>query len=292
MFNNEPYPEGSEILKWVSTQWLQNHLKDENLIILDCQPDIHDYILEHIPGAVYFCEKLLRNSLNGMPGKYVNHKVAGELFSSIGVEENKPVVVYTGVGGFKKQGDGLDQTMVAYSLARFGHRLIYVLDGGIDKWKQENRPLTKIFPKLTASNFEATVKKEYFIEYEEFKEIKDKPDVIVLDARPAKFYEGQGPWIKPGHIPGAVNLPWGDLMSGQNKCLLKPVEELKKLVESVGATPDKTVICSCGTGREATNEFILFKWFLKYPKVKIYEGSFTEWSSYPENPTVTGSNPR
>jgi thiosulfate/3-mercaptopyruvate sulfurtransferase len=56
--------------------------------------------------------------------------------------------------------------------------------------------------------------------------------------------------------------------------------------------PEKTVICSCGTGREATNEFILFKWYLGFPKVKIYEGSFTEWSSYPQNPTVIGPNPR
>ncbi len=292
MFDNKPYPEGSGVIKWVSPQWLQDHLNDENLLILDCQPDIHDYILEHIPGAVYFCDKLLRNSSNGMPGKYVSRRVASELFSSIGVEENKTVVVYTGIGGFKGQGDCLDQTMVAYSLARFGHRSIYILDGGIDKWKQESRPLTKVFPKLTASNFEATVKGEYFVEYDEFKEIKDNQDVIVLDARPAKFYEGQGPWIKPGHIPGAVNLPWINLMNDQNKCLLKPVRELKNIVGSVGATPDKTVICSCGTGREATNEFILFKWFLKYPKVKIYEGSFTEWVSYPGNETITGSKPR
>ncbi|MEM2907109.1 MAG: rhodanese-like domain-containing protein, partial [Candidatus Odinarchaeota archaeon] len=77
----------------------------------------------------------------------------------------------------------------------------------------------------------------------------------------------------------------------QNKCFLKPEKELKTIVESVGASPSKTIICSCGTGREATNEFILFKWLLKYPRVQIYEGSFTEWSSYPENPTVTGKNP-
>ncbi|WEU40503.1 MAG: hypothetical protein OdinLCB4_000800 [Candidatus Odinarchaeum yellowstonii] len=182
--------------------------------------------------------------------------------------------------------------MVAYSLVRFGHNMIYVLDGGIDRWKQENRPLTKVFGKVSSSNFKAKVRSEYFIEYEEFKKIKDRDDVIVLDARPAKFYEGQGPWIKPGHIPGAVNLPWVTLMSEQNKCLLKPVDELKRIVESMGATLDKTVICSCGTGREATNEFLLFKWFLKCAKVKIYEGSFTEWSAYPENPTVTGKNPR
>jgi thiosulfate/3-mercaptopyruvate sulfurtransferase len=136
------------------------------------------------------------------------------------------------------------------------------------------------------------VRKDYFIEYEKFKEIKDRNDVIVLDARPADVYQGQGPWIKPGHIPGAVNLPWASLMDGKNKALLKPVEEIRSIVKGHGVSPEKTVICSCGTGREATNEFILFKWYLQYPKVLIYEGSFTEWSSYPENQTVTGKNPR
>ena len=287
-----PYPHGDGAVKWISTDWLQKNLNNDNLLVLDCQPDIHDYILEHIPGAVYFSDRLLRLSLKGMPGKYITPKIACALFSSIGVEENKPTVVYGGIGGFKGIGEGLDQTMLAYSLARFGHKTVYVLDGGIDKWKKENKPLTKVFPKISETDFKVEVKKEYFIEYDEFKNIKDRDDVIVLDARPSKFYEGQGPWIKPGHIPGAVNLPWVNLMDDQNKCLLKPEKELKTIVESVGASSNKTIICSCGTGREATNEFILFKWFLKYPRVKIYEGSFTEWSSYPENPTVTGKNPR
>jgi thiosulfate/3-mercaptopyruvate sulfurtransferase len=106
------------------------------------------------------------------------------------------------------------------------------------------------------------------------------------------MYEGQGPWMKPGHIPGAINLPWATLMDDKNKRLLKPDEEIKALLDACGIEPYKTIICSCGTGREATNEFLLFKWYLGYPVVRIYEGSFTEWSSYPENPTVTGKNPR
>jgi len=142
------------------------------------------------------------------------------------------------------------------------------------------------------SDFMGEVRKEYFVEYEEFKAIKDGEDVILLDARPSGVYEGQGPWIKPGHIPGAINLPWASLMDSKNKRLLKPDEEIKSIIRERGITRDKTILCSCGTGREATHELILFKWYLGYPKVKIYEGSFTEWSSYPENPTVTGKNPR
>jgi thiosulfate/3-mercaptopyruvate sulfurtransferase len=286
------YPIGKGIVKWVSTDWLAEHLDDENLMILDTQPDIHDYIQEHIPGAVYMSEKLFRIPYRGIPGKYVPKEVAQALFRRNGLKPDVPVVVYTGVGPFKGWGDGLEQTMVAYTLIRFGHNNVYILDGGIDKWKEEGKKLTKEFPKIEESNFKAQVRKEFYVEYEEFKKIKDREDVILLDARPAPVYEGQGPWIKPGHIPGAINLPWANFMDAKNKRLLKPDKEIQSILDASKVTPDKTIICSCGTGREATNEFLLFKYYLEFPKVKIYEGSFTEWTAYPENPTVVGKNPR
>ena len=286
------YPHGEGAVKWVSTEWLQAHLDEAGLMILDCQPNIHDYISEHIPGAVYMSEGLLRVSLKGIPGAYVPPESIQPVLRLLGLRPNLPVVVCTGTGPFSGWGNGLEQTMVAYSLARFGHDQVYVLDGGIDKWKEEGRPLTKVFPKVEESDFTVGVRREYFLEYEEFKVIKDRDDVLLLDARPIAVYEGQGPWIKAGHIPGAVNLPWASLMDEKNKRLLKPDEEIQAILDARGVTRDKVIVCSCGTGREATNEFLLFKWYLGYPKVRIYEGSFTEWSSYPENPTVTGSSPR
>ena len=286
------YPHGEGAVKWVSTEWLQAHLDEAGLMILDCQPNIHDYISEHIPGAVYMSEGLLRVSLKGIPGAYVPPESIQPVLRLLGLRPNLPVVVCTGTGPFSGRGNGLEQTMVAYSLARFGHDQVYVLDGGIDKWKEEGKPLTKVFPKVEESDFTVGVRREYFLEYEEFKVIKDRDDVLLLDARPIAVYEGQGPWIKAGHIPGAVNLPWASLMDEKNKRLLKPDEEIQAILDARGVTRDKVIVCSCGTGREATNEFLLFKWYLGYPKVRIYEGSFTEWSSYPENPTVTGSSPR
>jgi len=287
-----PYPSGEGKVRWVSTDWLEEHLEDKYLTILDVQPNVHDYIQEHVPGAVYMNEGLLRVPLKGLPAMYVSPDSIQANFRRVGLKPDVPVVVCTGTGPFRGWGDGLEQTMMAYSLARFGHDKVYVLDGGIDKWKKEGRPLTKVFPKVEESDFTVKVRTEYFVEYEEFKAMKDREDVILLDARPPHVYAGQGPWIKPGHIPGAINLPWANLMDDKNKRLLKPEEEIQSILKEHGITRDKTIICSCGTGREATNEFILFKWYLGYPKVKIYEGSFTEWSSYPENPTVTGKTPR
>jgi len=227
-----------------------------------------------------------------VPARYVPPESIQPILRHIGAKLSVPIVVYTGTGAAKGWGDGLEQTMMAYSLARFGHDSVYVLDGGLDKWKDEKRPLTKEFPKTNVSDYTVCLQTDFYIEYETFKSIKDLEDVIVLDARPPAAYEGQAFWIKPGHIPGAINLPWASLMDDKNKRLLKPDDEIAAIISAHGVSPEKTVICTCGTGREATNEFILFKWYLNYPKVKIYEGSFTEWTSYPENPTVTGKSPR
>jgi thiosulfate/3-mercaptopyruvate sulfurtransferase len=285
------YPLGKGLLRWTEAGWLKENLGG-NFSIVDVQPNIHDYILEHIPGAVYFNPALLRVPDKGVPGKYVPEQVAELLFGRIGLSDDCPVVVYTGVGGFKGWGDGLEQTMVAYSLVRFGHKKVYILDGGLKEWKKKGGKVTKEFPVVEKSGFRIELRKDFWIEYEEFKRIKDNENVVLLDARPENVYEGQGPWVKPGHIPGAINLPWKRLMADDNPALLKDEDEIESILDEKVITKDKTVICSCGTGREATNEFVMFKFLLEYPDVKIYEGSFTEWTSYPENPTVTGKNPR
>jgi thiosulfate/3-mercaptopyruvate sulfurtransferase len=290
MRDDQPYPGGSEKVKWASTGWLEDHLEDD-ITIIDAQPNGHDYIAEHVPGAVFLNEEFLRAAKRGLIGQFMCLKAVEPYYQRVGVRNGRPVVVYTGKGAVKGFGDGLEQTMMAYGLTRYGHNHVYILNGGMEKWKAENRPLTQDFPKLETGNFKGEVR-DYFIPYEEFKATKDRDDVVLLDARPPAVYEGKGPWRKGGHIPGAINLPWASLMSPDNTRLLKPDEEIMTKVEAAGATKDKLIICSCGTGREATNEFNLFKWYLGYPRVKIHEGAFTEWTSYPENPTVLGKNPR
>jgi thiosulfate/3-mercaptopyruvate sulfurtransferase len=167
-----------------------------------------------------------------------------------------------------------------------------ILDGGIDKWRNEKREVTKVQPERDESDFLAEVRDEYFMQYQELLDVKDNDDVVLLDARPPSTYEGWGPWIKPGHIPGAIGFPWRKLMADDNPRQLKADNVLMDMIEKAGITKDKLVICSCGTGREATNEFNLFKFYLQYPRVKLHEGGFLEWASYPENETVTGKNPR
>ncbi len=286
------YPYGEGIVKWVSTQWLMEQLPSDELQVLDTQPNVHDYIQQHIPGALYMNESLLRVPFNGLPAQYIPARAFEILARRVGLNDDVPVVVYTGKGAFKGWGDGLEQTMMAYTLARFGHNHVYVLDGGLEKWIADEGPLSQTYPEIEASDFAADVREEYYVPYNTFRTMKDREEVVVLDARPSNVYQGQGPWPQAGHIPGAINVPWKSFMNPDNPRLLKTDQEIQEVLDKHAITPEKTVICTCGTGREATNEFLLFKWYLGYPKVKIYEGSFTEWSAYAENPTVTGPNPR
>jgi thiosulfate/3-mercaptopyruvate sulfurtransferase len=285
-------PYGTGPVKLVSTEWLADRLTDKKLVILDVQPNIHDYIMEHIPGAIYLNEGLFRTYEGALPTVWVRPEIVELVLGNAGITTDTPVVVYTGVGQFKKWGDGLEQTMVAYTLARYGAKEVYLLDGGLDQWKVEKRPLSQGYPAVETAKFTAKLQMDFAVILEDFLKLKDRDDVIVLDARPAAVYEGQGPWPKPGHIPGAINLPWASLMDETNKALLKPEEEVAAILKKQGVTPDKTIICTCGTGREATNEFILLRSYLGFQKVKLYEGSFTEWAQDPDKPTVTGKNPR
>lgn len=285
-----PYSKGDGKVKWVSTEWLGDN-QDAEIMIFDVQPDVHDYIKEHIPRAFYLNEWFFRQMQGNNPADYIPADAIQIIFMNLGIRKDIPTVVYTGKGAFSKRGEGLGQTMAAYTLVRFGHDNVYILDGGIDKWKEEERELTKIFPTAEESEFELELRKDYYVEYDELKRIKDNDDVILLDARPFKYYAGPSMWNKHGHIPGAKSLQSATLMHPKNRQLLKPMDEIKSMVEERGANPDKTIICYCGTGREATNLFLVFKWYLGYPNVKIYEGSITEWTQKDDNPTVIGPNP-
>lgn len=277
-------------IKFVDAHWLQSNL-NSGCTILDFQPDIHDYIKEHIPGAVYINEKHFRYYHQNQPAAYVPSTMIEIIFSQAGLSNTLPVVIYGGNGRFSHQGDGLEQTMAAYTLARFGHQEIYLLNGGIEAWIEADLELEKRFPTVQQKTFITSIQNDLFYNYHQFKEAKEKSSTVVIDVRPRTVYEGKSIWSKAGHIPGARNLPWRLLMSHSNANQLRPLHQINELVQEINVSSSQSVILYCGTGREASAAFIVFKYILNYPDVRIYEGSFTEWCSYLENETVTGPEP-
>jgi thiosulfate/3-mercaptopyruvate sulfurtransferase len=283
------------MVSWVSTEWLEDRLEKNSLVIVDCRQQAHAYLHEHIPGAIHLHEGLLRMHIGKNPVQWISPVAAEILFSILGFEQDCPIVVYSDskplTASSDNTSDGMEQSMVAYSLARFGCRNILILDGGLSKWKGESRPLTQDPGISRPSSFTVDMQINFLAGYEACTSLKDNPETILLDTRPSTLYEGQGPWIKPGHIPGAVNLPAHWFMDEKNSTLLKTEDEIREILFSCGATPEKTIICSCGTGRTATIVFLVLKFFLGYSDIFMYEGGFTEWSSYPDNPVVTGKIP-
>jgi thiosulfate/3-mercaptopyruvate sulfurtransferase len=290
-----PVKPDNGVVSWVSTEWLADHLDKIPFVIVDCRQQTHAYFHEHIPGAIYVHEGLLRTHIGKNPLQWISPLAAEIVFSILGFEQDSPIVVYSDSKPLSASADitsdGLEQSLVAYSLARFGCRNVLILDGGFSKWKGEVRPLTQDLGISHPSSFTVDMQIDFLAGYEACISLKDNPDTILLDTRPASWYEGRGPWMKPGHIPGAVNLPATRFMDEKNSTLLKTEDEIREILFSCGVTPEKTIICSCGTGRTATVVFLILKFYLGYPDVLLYEGGFTEWSSNPDNPVVTGKNP-
>jgi thiosulfate/3-mercaptopyruvate sulfurtransferase len=278
------------LIKYVDTQWLKSNL-NSGYTILDFQPDIHDYIKEHIPGAVYVNEKHFRYYHQNQPAAYVPSTMIEMVFSQAGLSNSLPVVIYGGNGRFSQQGDGLEQTMAAYTLARFGHREIYILNGGIDSWIEADLALEKSFPSVPQKTFISSLHNDLFYDYHQFREAKDKPNTVLIDVRPRTVYEGKSIWSKAGHIPGARNLPWRLLMSHSNANFLRPLHQINEIIQDMNISSSQSIILYCGTGREASSAFVVFKYVLNFSDVRIYEGSFTEWCSYLENETATGPAP-
>ena len=283
--------EGLDV-RWVSTDWLQGELGRDHLTVLDAQPDLHDYLEEHIPGAVRVEEGALRAHQGRMPHAFAPPEAVQAVLRRLGVRRGATIVVYTGLGARSCRGDGLGHTAVAYALVRHGCERVYLLDGGLDKWKAEGRPLTKDLPEVEESTFEVAVRGDLLVSLDDLCRAKGRPDVALIDTRSPQSYGGQAYAPKPGHIPGAVNLHWATLVDDANRALLRPLPEVRARVEAAGGTPGQRVILSCGTGRTATLVFLLLVGPLGHPDVAFHEGAFVEWTSLPGNPTVVGPSPR
>ncbi len=283
-------------IQWVTREWLAAHLNDAGLIVIDCRQNSHAYFTDHIPGAIHLHEGLLRMHIGRMPVCWIPAEAAQVLFRTLGLAQDRPIVVYS--EGRPKNaaaataGDGLEAAFVAYTLVRFGCRRVMILDGGLLQWRTEGGLLAQDYGETSPSAFMVEMPIELVIGYEECVRIKDRPEVILLDTRPTAWYEGPGPWRRSGHIPGAVNLPATLLLDPDNATLLKSETDIRSILADREITPDKTIICSCGTGRTATSVFLILKWYLGYPDVVMYEGGFTEWVSHEDNKTVTGTLPR
>ncbi|KPL04914.1 MAG: hypothetical protein AMJ73_03235 [candidate division Zixibacteria bacterium SM1_73] len=267
--------------KLVSTEWLNENLSKENLRVIDVRGEIKDYWQDHIPGAVYFNLETMRLADHGVPVKLTPPEASAIMLGKMGVNEKTMIVVYAEQNDYKA-------TYLIWALDFLGHSSFGILDGGFDKWQKEKRPVTQDYPMINPVGYALPSKlnEEVRATLEEVKELVNVGSGILLDVRPVQLYTGEkGFWKRNGHIKGAINHFWGEDLEDDGTW--KSKDELKQAYEKLGATPDKTIIVSCGQGLMSAHSYFMLKHILGYPKVKNYDGGFNEWSNIDELPVET-----
>ncbi|MBD2165980.1 sulfurtransferase [Calothrix membranacea FACHB-236] len=269
-------------IQFVSPNWLAENSQDKNLRTLDVRNFPLDYIEGHLSGAINIADTAFRGPREGLPVQYWNNEKLGQIFANSGLTNNSRVLVYS------DGRDVLGATMVAYLLERSGLKDIAVLDGGYTGYKAAN-DVTKEFPQYKVGKFTVKDNPSVRVSLNDVKKLIGKPGVTFIDPRPEKLFRGEeNIWIRNGHIPGARNIPWVTFMDAQNPHKLKSLDEIKKILSDKKIDPKNDIIVSCSTGREATLQYVVLKHLLGYPKVRIYEGSWTEYSAQKDLPVATG----
>ncbi len=276
-------------IQFVSPDWVKAQSKDANLRILDVRNNPLDYISAHVPNAVNIADIAFRGPDGFLPVQYWDTTKLGDILGKAGVSSQSNVLVYS------DGRDVLGTTMVAYLLERSGIKNIAVLDGGFAGYKSAGEIVVKQFPKYQQQRFTVRDNPSIRVTLNDVKKLISKPGVVFIDPRPGDLFRGEKDlWVRNGHIPGARNIPWPTFTEAENAQdalknphKLKSLSDIRKLLEEKGIKPTDDIIVSCSTGREATLQYVVLKHLLNYPKVRIYEGSWTEYSTT-DLPVETG----
>ncbi|MCA9292823.1 MAG: hypothetical protein KDA20_03320 [Phycisphaerales bacterium] len=253
----------------------------EGAAVLDVRP-FGEYVRGHMPGAVHLDDECLRGPASGMPVQYCDAETLAQLFGGAGVGPSETVIIYGG------QDDPLAATMAAYALARIGHDNIVLVAGGYESWAA-NHPTTKDLPTVAPEALVPQAPRLAAATYQDIKPLIGFDSTVFIDARPAAHFRGDAPiWRRNGHIPGAHSLDWTTLTFPDNKHRLLAKADIKKKLDDLGVGRLDDVVVYCGTGREATLLMLALSCELDMPNVRLYEGSWTEYSSIEDAPIEVG----
>lgn len=246
----------------VSTEWLTEHLGDDDLVILNVHMAHTGLPAEYIPGARFVDYHELEDTVDEIPIELppVDHLV--EVFRAAGVSNDKHVVIY-GVN------PAHEAARAFMTLEYLGHRgKTSMLDGGFELWKAEDRPTVAEAATAPRGDFEAHVDEDLLISADELAEHLDDPHLALIDARPAKQHA-------EGFIPGSYNLYWHDLIVSDEVPRLKDLDDVKARFHAAGATKDGLVVNYCQIGMRASYTYLISR-HLGY-RTRFYDGSFSEW---------------
>ncbi len=269
----------------VSTDWLAKHLQDPGIIVLHVARERSHYDAGHIPGARFLALNEIVTTVNGVPNELPAAADLEKVFANLGAGDDTRIVLYG-------EESGLFAARAYFTLDYLGHgERAALLDGGLEKWRAEKRPISTEAPQPKAGRFTAHIQPKVLVQLPMIRDLAHEaatspsPSVVLIDARPAEDYSGQRSSegvARPGHIPGAVNVFWMQHLESNQDPSLRPPFDLRKLYQAAGAGPGKKVVTYCRTGIQASHTYFVAK-FLGYD-VAMYDGSFLEWNRNPDLP--------
>ncbi|MEM1954635.1 MAG: sulfurtransferase [Nitrososphaerota archaeon] len=263
----------------VSTDWVARNLNNPNVRIVEVDYDPQTaYFQGHIRGAILWDWK---KDINDQLERNIISKEGFEaLMSRSGISNDTHVVLYGDYNNWFA-------AFAFWVMKLYNHEKVSLMDGGRKKWIAEERELVTEVPSYPTAQYKVTkVNYEFRIFMNDVRSRIGSPNVVLVDVRSPDEYTGKilAPPEYPtehaqrgGHIPGAINIPWGKALNEDGT--FKPVEELRKLYESAGVTPDKEVITYCRIGERSSVTWFVLKYLLGYPKVRNYDGSWSEWGN-------------
>ncbi len=259
-------------------------------VVIDTRGGYKDYFRGHLPTAHHLNFDTLRGTDRAVPVQYLPKSLTRELLRRAGADKKRTHLVYA-TGARLPNDEILSATMVAYVLEKAGIRDIRIVDGGLPGWQQAGFGLTQDYFGNPRGSLPLLGRPEIAADIGDVLAAKGQPGVILVDARPLNEFVGDDDvWLRKGHIPGAVSFHWARLMESDNTHQFKPFARVKAELEAAGITPDKKIICYCGTSREGSLVRFYLKHVAGYPDVRLYEGAWKEyvWLQGKSLPAETG----
>lgn len=272
---------------FVTPKWLYEHLQEDNLVIVDCRADLFDkeygnkiYSEGHIKGAHFLdVKKDLAGEVKEHGGRspLPDLNILKEKLEGIGISNDKTVVAY-------------DETKLAgaerfwWMLKYLGHDKVHILNGGINAWIGEGYALATDIPEAQKGSININIKEDIKIDIFQVKSKLNEEDFLIVDSRAPERYRGEVEPIdkKAGHIPGAKNYHWRDVLNEKGE--FKSKEKLEKHFEPLKNY--KQIVLQCGSGIDACGNFAALDELGLKPK--LYLGSWSDWVSYQDSPIATG----
>ena len=269
----------------IEPEALHQQLDAPGLVILDCSWYLpgqnrvarDEYEIAHIPGARFFDIDAISDQDTDLPHMIPASSFFVNKVEELGISNTSQIVVYDGTGLFSA-------ARVWWMFHLFGHKQISILNGGLPAWIERGYRTTAGNTPVMKGHFTANLDTSMVAYMEDIQGNCDTHEFMILDARSEARFNGQAPEPRPelpsGHMPGAISLPFTELLDGNR---MKSADRLHEIFNRLGVSKSSPVVTSCGSGITAAIITLALK-NSGYGMQRLFDGSWTEWALDPDNP--------